>query len=107
LNRIDEILTFNRLGKDNILKICDIQLKSVAQRLESRRLKLEVTDEAKRYLAEVGYDPLFGARPLKRAIQSELENPLAKAVLSGQFPDGSTIRVEHAPNAGNLHFVKA
>ena len=107
LNRIDEILTFNRLGKDNILKICDIQLKSVAQRLEARRLKLEVSDEAKHYLAEVGYDPLFGARPLKRAIQSELENPLAKAVLSGQFPEGSTIRVEHAPNAGSLHFVKA
>ncbi len=105
LNRIDEILTFNRLGKDHILKITDIQLKSVALRLETRRLKLEVTKEAKEYLADVGYDPLFGARPLKRAIQSELENPLAKAVLSGKFTDGDTIRVEHGKGTSDLQFV--
>lgn len=106
LNRIDEILTFNRLGKDNILKITDIQLRSVAKRLESRRLHLEVSQAAKQYLADIGYDPLFGARPLKRAIQSELENPLAKAVLSGQFPDGSTVRVEFTAGDKALRFVK-
>ncbi len=106
LNRIDEILTFNRLGKADILKITDIQLRSVSSRLESRRIKLEVTDAAKQYLVDVGYDPLFGARPLKRAIQSELENPLAKAVLAGQFPDGSTIRIDHRPADSGLSFTK-
>ena len=107
LNRIDEILVFNRLGKEHILKITDIQLASVARRLAGRRIKLEVTDAAKRYLADVGYDPLFGARPLKRAIQSELENPLAKAVLSGQFPDGSTVRADHQAGDAGLRFSKA
>jgi len=107
LNRIDEILTFNRLGKDHILKITDIQLRSVASRLEGRRIKLEVTQAAKQFLADVGYDPLFGARPLKRAIQAELENPLARAVLSGQFPDGSTVRVDHATGGAGLSFAKA
>ena len=109
LNRIDEVLIFNRLDKEHILKIADIQLSAVAERLETRRLKLEVTDEARQYLADVGYDPLFGARPLKRAIQSELENPLAKAVLAGEFLEGSTIRVEYSPKTlpSGLHFVKA
>ncbi len=106
LNRIDEILTFNRLGKEHILKITDIQLASVAARLEGRRLKLVVSAEAKQYLADVGYDPLYGARPLKRAIQGELENPLAKAVLSGQFVDGDTVLVEHAKGDAGLRFVK-
>jgi len=104
LNRIDEILTFNRLGREHILSITDIQLKSVARRMEGRRLKLEVSDAAKQYLADVGYDPQFGARPLKRAIQSELENPLAKAVLSGRFPDGSTVFVDHPAGSGALSF---
>ncbi len=109
LNRIDEILTFNRLGKEHILAITDIQLSTVAKRLVSRRLRLEVSAEAKRYLADVGFDPLFGARPLKRAIQSELENPLAKEVLAGRFPDGSTIRVTHKAGSGGaaLAFERA
>ncbi|ULQ60312.1 ATP-dependent chaperone ClpB [Brucepastera parasyntrophica] len=106
LNRIDEILTFNRLNKDNILKIADIQLNSVASRLESRRLKLVIDPEAKQYLADVGFDPLYGARPLKRAIQSELENPLAKHVLAGEFPDGSVIHVTYPPGADGLVFEK-
>jgi ATP-dependent Clp protease ATP-binding subunit ClpB len=63
-----------------------------------------VSDAAKQYLADVGYDPQFGARPLKRAIQSELENPLAKAVLSGRFPDGSTVFVDHPAGSGALSF---
>ena len=104
LNRIDEILTFNRLGREHILSITDIQLNSVARRMEGRRLKLEVSDAVKQYLADVGYDPQFGARPLKRAIQSELENPLAKAVLSGRFPDGSTVFVDHPAGSGALSF---
>lgn len=106
LNRIDEILTFNRLAQDHILSIADIQLASVARRLESRRLTLDVSDAAKRYLAQIGYDPLYGARPLKRAIQSELENPLAKEVLAGNFPDGSIIRVVREKGAEGLSFIK-
>ncbi len=106
LNRIDEILTFNRLSKEHILKIADIQLQSVARRLAGRRLKLAITPGARQYLADAGYDPVYGARPLKRAIQSELENPLAKAVLAGQFPDGSTIRVDHAEGSDTLSFRK-
>lgn len=106
LNRIDEILTFNRLGKEHILAITDIQLKSVAIRLENRHLGLEVTPAAKQYLADVGFDPQFGARPLKRAIQGELENPLAKAVLSGQFVDGDTIRVDRKSGEEGLRFEK-
>jgi ATP-dependent Clp protease ATP-binding subunit ClpB len=106
LNRIDEILMFNRLGKEHILKIADIQLAIVAKRLAGRRLTLDVTDEARTYLADIGFDPQFGARPLKRAIQAELENPLAKAVLSGQFPDGSTIRVSRKDGEAKLSFSR-
>ena len=94
LNRIDEILTFNRLEKDHIRKIVDIQLRSVAERLQARRLGLKVSDKAKDFLADIGYDPMFGARPLKRAIQAELENKLAREVLEGKFPEGSTIVVD-------------
>ena len=94
LNRIDEILTFNRLEKEHIRKIVDIQLKSVAERLQTRRLGLKVSDKAKDFLADIGYDPMFGARPLKRAIQAELENKLAREVLEGKFPEGSTILVD-------------
>ncbi|NLK59608.1 MAG: ATP-dependent chaperone ClpB [Treponema sp.] len=106
LNRIDEILMFNRLGKEHILRIADIQLAIVAKRLAGRRLTLDVTDEARAYLADIGFDPQFGARPLKRAIQAELENPLAKAVLSGQFPDGSTIRVSRKDGEAKLSFSR-
>lgn len=93
LNRIDETLYFNRLEKSDIRKITDIQLANVSLRLAEKRLKLEVDDGAKDFLADVGYDPIFGARPLKRAIQTELENPLAIEVLEGKFLEGSTIHV--------------
>ncbi|EGC78127.1 chaperone ClpB [Treponema denticola F0402] len=99
LNRIDEILTFNRLEKEHIRKIVDIQLRSVAERLKARRLGLKVSDKAKDFLADIGYDPMFGARPLKRAIQAELENKLAREVLEGKFPEGSTILVDKGENS--------
>ena len=94
LNRIDELLTFGRLGKKHIRKIVDIQLQAVAARLEARRLHLTVTDAAKDFLADIGYDPLYGARPLKRAIQTELENKLAKELLSGVFAGKTDIMVD-------------
>jgi ATP-dependent Clp protease ATP-binding subunit ClpB len=93
LNRVDEIILFNRLGKGEILKIVDIQLEALKQRLAERKIELEVDTEAKEYLAEVGYDPLFGARPLRRTIQRELQNPLAKRLLAGEFAEGNRVRV--------------
>ena len=94
LNRIDETVMFRRLSKDCIQGIVRGQLQRVARRLEDRRLHLEVSDKAIAFLAEVGYDPLFGARPVKRAIQTYLENPLAKELLSGRFMEGNVIHVD-------------
>jgi ATP-dependent Clp protease ATP-binding subunit ClpB len=105
LNRIDETVIFNRLGKDEIGKIVDIQLTRLSERLAERKITLKLTDKAKALLAERGYDPLFGARPLKRTIQSELENPLAKLVLAGTVREGDTVAAD-ANNAGALVFKK-
>ncbi|MCL2175700.1 MAG: ATP-dependent chaperone ClpB, partial [Treponema sp.] len=91
INRIDETVIFNRLGKNEIGKIVDIQLTRLSQRLAERKITLVLTDAAKSLLAERGYDPMFGARPLKRTIQSDLENPLAKQVISGAIREGDTI----------------
>jgi len=91
LNRIDETVIFNRLGKGEIGKIVDIQLERLVKRLEERKITLNVTEAAKQLLAERGYDPMFGARPLKRTIQSDLENPLAKQVISGAIKEGETV----------------
>jgi len=93
INRIDETVVFERLGKDRILAIVDIQLAQLQRRMEERKIGLEVSKEAKALLAEAGYDPHFGARPLKRAIQSMLQNPLASAVLAGKIREGQRIKV--------------
>jgi ATP-dependent Clp protease ATP-binding subunit ClpB len=103
LNRIDETVIFERLGKAQITAIVDIQLERLARRLEERKLRISVSPEAKSFLAERGYDPLYGARPLKRAIQTELENPLAKAIISGGFREGETVSVGRA--AAGLSFA--
>jgi ATP-dependent Clp protease ATP-binding subunit ClpB len=94
LNRIDETVIFNRLGRGEIAKIVDIQLKRLADRLADRKIALRLTKAAKEFLADRGYDPLFGARPLKRTIQAELENPLAKAVIAGKIKEGDTITAD-------------
>lgn len=93
LNRIDDIVVFHELEKQQIDAILDIQLQSLQQLLEAKNLRLNVTQSAKNYLAKVGYDPSYGARPLKRAIQKELQNPLAQALLSGKFKQGEIIEV--------------
>ncbi len=92
LNRIDDTIIFDRLSPGDLRAIVDIQLQRVGGRLEKRGLRLEVDDSAKEFLAQEGYDPVFGARPLKRAIQNLLLNPLSSDLLSGRWPDGSTIR---------------
>ncbi len=104
LNRIDEVITFSRLDKSCVSSIARLQLDRAAKRLESRRLKLLVTDSAVNFLSDVGYDPLFGARPIKRAIQTYLENPLSKEILAGKYEDGSTITVDHIKGSGELSF---
>ena len=93
LNRLDETIIFHRLGRKEVRRIVDIQLERFARRLRDRELSLEVSDEAKDYLGNVGYDPSFGARPLKRAIQRHLENPLAQEILAGRFLPGDTVVV--------------
>jgi len=107
LNRLDETVVFSRLDQSQIRKIVDIQLERFASRLTRRELSLEVSDAAKDFLAEVGWDPQYGARPLKRAIQKNLEDALAKRVLAGEFPPGTRIQVDRrAGDAGQqLVFV--
>ena len=92
LNRIDDTIIFDRLSPGDLRSIVDIQLQRVRERLEKRGIRIEVDDSAKEFLAHEGYDPVFGARPLKRAIQNLLLNPLSTDLLSGRYPEGSTIR---------------
>ncbi len=94
LNRVDEIVTFHPLSREHILEIVGIPLSRVESLVQNQGYSLEVTQEAQRYLAEQGYDPDYGARPLKRTIQRELQDPLALAILSGEFQVGDTIRVD-------------
>jgi ATP-dependent Clp protease ATP-binding subunit ClpB len=105
LNRIDEIVQFEALTRDQLGGIVEIQLARLRDRLAERGLRIELSDEAKEALAEAGWDPAFGARPLKRAIQRLVENPLALRLLEGEFGEGDTIRVD-AQN-GELVFERA
>ncbi len=93
LNRIDEIITFTRLDKKYINAIARNQIEKVAERLKDRRINLEVSNEAIDFISDVGYDAQFGARPLKRAIQNYIENPLAKEILAGKYFEGDTIKI--------------
>jgi len=104
LNRIDETVIFNRLGKSEIGRIVDIQLAHLTARLAERKITLQVTDAAKDLLGERGYDPQFGARPLKRTIQSDLENPLAKLVISGAIREGDTVTANRSASGDGLDF---
>ncbi|UCD98932.1 MAG: ATP-dependent chaperone ClpB [Chloroflexota bacterium] len=103
LNRIDEIVIFHTLNRQHLKQIVAIQLRRLESLLIERGFELEVSPEAVEYLTEVGYNPDFGARPLKRAIQRELQDPLALSILSGEFQEGDRIRVE--PGVEGLHFV--
>jgi ATP-dependent Clp protease ATP-binding subunit ClpB len=94
VNRIDEIVTFEPLSKEQIGEIVELQLARLRDRLAERRIALELTDEATELVAEAGWDPQFGARPLKRALQRLVENPLALELLEGRFVEGDTIRAD-------------
>jgi ATP-dependent Clp protease ATP-binding subunit ClpB len=105
VNRIDEVVVFHALGEENIKSIARIQLKILQRRLAKMDYGLEVSEAALGELAKAGFDPVYGARPLKRAIQSELENPLAKAILEGRFAPKDTIRADY--RAGRMTFEKS
>jgi ATP-dependent Clp protease ATP-binding subunit ClpB len=94
LNRIDEIIVFHMLTKADLRKIVDIQLNDLAKRLRGRDIEVEFTDDAREQIMDEGYDPVFGARPIKRTIQQQLENPLAAELLAGKFADGDTIKID-------------
>ena len=105
LNRIDEIIFFHALTREHMKQIIDIQVSGLLKRLEERKIHVQLSDEAKTALVQEGYDPTYGARPLKRTIQERVENPLAGRVLRGEFGEGDTIRVDHA--GGAYSFVRA
>ncbi|WP_017670148.1 ATP-dependent chaperone ClpB [Blastomonas sp. AAP53] len=94
LNRLDEIILFHRLGEEHMAPIVDIQVARVAKLLKDRKITIDLSDSAKKWLGRVGYDPVYGARPLKRAIQRYLQDSLADKLLRGEIPDGSTVKVE-------------
>ena len=104
LNRVDEIILFHALGREHLRQIVDIQLRGLIKRLEDRKIRFEVTDRAKDLLIEDGYDPTYGARPLKRTIQREILDPLAMRVLQGDFVEGDVVRID-APG-GEIAFEK-
>jgi ATP-dependent Clp protease ATP-binding subunit ClpB len=105
LNRIDEVVIFHPLGRGEIKQIVDIQLRSLRSRLAERKISLELTDAAKELLAREGFDPVYGARPLRRAIQREIVQPMAVRLLRGEFHDGDTILVD--ARDGELVFERA
>ena len=94
LNRIDEVIVFHMLTKKDLRKIVDIQLNYLGERMNARKIGIEFTDNARQQIMDEGYDPAFGARPLKRTIQQRLENPLAAQLLSGKFAEGDTIKID-------------
>ena len=99
LNRLDEIILFHRLGPAHMGPIVDIQVARLGQLLEDRKIRLDLTPKAREWLGRVGYDPVYGARPLKRAVQKYLQDPLADAILSGKIKDGDTVRVDEGDGA--------
>jgi len=99
LNRLDEIVLFHRLGQEHMAPIVEIQVARVGKLLKDRKIVLDLTDAAKRWLGRVGYDPVYGARPLKRAVQRYVQDPLAEKILAGEVPDGSTVRIDEGEGA--------
>ncbi|MEN6601634.1 MAG: ATP-dependent chaperone ClpB [Bryobacteraceae bacterium] len=107
LNRVDEIIQFHSLGEEQLKKIVDIQLEALRARLAERHIVLELSEATREFLVKTGYDPAFGARPLKRAIQREVETPLARKILAGELRDGQTVQVDHVAGRDELQFSAA
>jgi ATP-dependent Clp protease ATP-binding subunit ClpB len=105
LNRVDETVVFTALSEEQLGKIVDLQVDRLRGRLADRRIELELSDAARRHLVKVGYDPQYGARPIKRAVQRELETPLGRKILAGDVRDGQHVLVEYDENRGELTFA--
>jgi ATP-dependent Clp protease ATP-binding subunit ClpB len=105
LNRVDEIIVFHALSEEHLKEIVEIQLDRLRRRLAERHIKLELTDAARTRLVRAGYDPNYGARPLKRAIQREIETPLGRRILKGEISDGQTVLVDFDQAGGRLNFT--
>ncbi len=107
LNRVDEIVVFHSLSREHLKRIVDIQLERLRARLAERHIALELTERAKEHLALAGYDPSYGARPLKRAIQREIETPLGRLLIKGDIQDGQTVSVDFDRASGALKFSES
>lgn len=105
INRIDEVVVFHALGEAHVKSIAGIQLQLLAKRLAAMDMQLQVSDAALAEIANAGFDPVYGARPLKRAIQSSIENPLAKEILAGQFAAKDQIKVDFQAHRMTFHRV--
>jgi len=105
LNRIDEVIVFNRLTKEHIQQIVDLQFERLKQRLADKRITLELTEVARAKLAELGYDPTFGARPLRRTMERHIANPLAKLVIAGQIKEGDHVQIDYDEQKGEFTFT--
>jgi PAS domain-containing protein len=105
LNRVDEIIVFHALSEEHLKQIVEIQLGYLRKRLAERHIQIELTDAAREFLVRIGYDPSYGARPLKRAIQKEVETPLARLILKGEVRDGQTVHVDYDPSRKELQFA--
>jgi len=105
LNRIDEIIFFHALGREHLTRIVDIQIAGLLKRLEERKIHVDLTEKAKEQIVRDGYDPTYGARPLKRTIQRQVLDPLALRVLEGDFLEGDKVTVDAGPG-GSLTFTK-
>lgn len=106
LNRIDEVVIYHALPLEQIKKIVTIQLEYLKRRLADRHISLEMSDKAREYLSREGYDPAYGARPLKRTIQRKIQDPLALALLEGKFQEGDTVRVDLSVSGEELVITK-
>jgi len=106
LNRVDDVVIYHQLGRDQIGRIVEIQIDRVARLLAERRIELEVSDAARKLLADRGYDPQYGARPLKRVVQRMIQDPLSLRLLEGEFPEGSKVRADVSPTAETLDFQR-
>jgi len=109
LNRIDDMVIFNRLSRENMTGIVDVRIKDVEKLLEPRKISVTVTPEGRKWLADTGYDPSYGARPLNRVISKNIMNPMAKFILEGKIREGDnvTLSTEKAANGSeDLHFTK-
>ena len=103
INRLDDVVIFDALSEDQLEHIVDIQIDELAQRLKSRRLRLQVDDASKGWLARRGYDPAYGARPLRRLVQQSIGDKLARALLGGEIRDGDAVRVSLAEDGESLN----